>query len=232
VPILLLAFLLIVSSSALAQSPFPYEKCIDNAALEYEIEPALIAAVASVESGLDPRAVSSSQAIGLMQIKWPKTAEHLGIVDKEQLFDPCTNIEAGSQYLRELLDRFEYEMAALAAYHFGPTAVTQSRAIPLATLNYIQKVLDEKSYILSSGRFEKPLVCNPLDLRAASAETHDPLSRRNLVLEWIEDTASVCSISELVLIRNRLSAWFGTSNSDGRIDRALDSVILSKSSDS
>ena len=75
------------------------------------------------------------------------------------------------------------------------------------------------------------MVCNPLDLRANASETHDPLERRDLALDWIEETALVCSISELVLIRNRLSAWFGTSNSDGKIERALDSVILSKSSD-
>ena len=224
-------FLLVAGLPALAQTSFPHEECIKRAASQYDLEPALIAAVASVESGLNAQAVSSSDAIGLMQIKWPLTAEHLGILNKQQLFEPCTNIGAGSKYLRELLNKFEYEMAALAAYHFGPTAVTKTKAVPIETLNYIQKVLDEKSYILKSGNFNKAVVCNPLDLRATASETHDPLERRDLALDWIEDTALVCSISDLVLIRNRLSAWFGTSNSDGKIERALDSVILSKSSD-
>ena len=106
-----------------------------------------------------------------MQIKWPLTAKHLGILNKQQLFEPCTNIGAGSKYLRELLNRFEYEMAALAAYHFGPTAVTKTKAVPIETLNYIQKVLDEKNYILKSGNFNKAVVCNPLDLRANASET-------------------------------------------------------------
>ena len=224
-------FLLVAGLPALAQTSFPHEECIKRAASQYDLEPALIAAVASVESGLNAQAVSSSDAIGLMQIKWPLTAKHLGILNKQQLFEPCTNIGAGSKYLRELLNRFEYEMAALAAYHFGPTAVTKTKAVPIETLNYIQKVLDEKNYILKSGNFNKAVVCNPLDLRANASETHDPLERRDLALDWIEETAMVCSISELVLIRNRLSAWFGTSNSDGKIERALDSVILSKSSD-
>ena len=224
-------FLLVAGLPALAQTSFPHEECIKRAASQYDLEPALIAAVASVESGLNAQAVSSSDAIGLMQIKWPLTAKHLGILNKQQLFEPCTNIGAGSKYLRELLNRFEYEMAALAAYHFGPTAVTKTKAVPIETLNYIQKVLDEKNYILKSGNFNKAVVCNPLDLRANASETHDPLERRDLALDWIEETALVCSISELVLIRNRLSAWFGTSNSDGKIERALDSVILSKSSD-
>ena len=224
-------FLLVAGLPALAQTSFPHEECIKRAASQYDLEPALIAAVASVESGLNAQAVSSSDAIGLMQIKWPLTAKHLGILNKQQLFEPCTNIGAGSKYLRELLNRFEYEMAALAAYHFGPTAVTKTKAVPIETLNYIQKVLDEKNYILKSGNFNKAVVCNPLDLRANASETHDPLERRDLALDWIEDTALVCSISDLVLIRNRLSAWFGTSNSDGKIERALDSVILSKSSD-
>ena len=224
-------FLLLAGLPALAQTSFPHKECIERAASQYGLEPALIAAVASVESGLNPLAVSSSDAIGLMQIKWPLTAEHLGILNKQQLFEPCTNIGAGSKYLRELLNSFEYEMVALAAYHFGPTAVTKTEAVPIETLNYIQKVLDEKNYILKSGNFNKAVVCNPLDLRANASETHDPLERRDLALDWIEETALVCSISELVLIRNRLSAWFGTSNSDGKIERALDSVILSKSSD-
>ena len=224
-------FLLLAGLPALAQTSFPHEECIKRAASQYDLEPALIAAVASVESGLNAQAVSSSDAIGLMQIKWPLTAKHLGILNKQQLFEPCTNIGAGSKYLRELLNRFEYEMAALAAYHFGPTAVTKTKAVPIETLNYIQKVLDEKNYILKSGNFNKAVVCNPLDLRANASETHDPLERRDLALDWIEETALVCSISELVLIRNRLSAWFGTSNSDGKIGRALDSVIISKSSD-
>ena len=224
-------FLLLAGLPAIAQTSFPHEECIKRAASQYDLEPALIAAVASVESGLNAQAVSSSDAIGLMQIKWPLTAEHLGILNKQQLFEPCTNIGAGSKYLRELLNRFEYEMAALAAYHFGPTAVTKTKAVPIETLNYIQKVLDEKNYILKSGNFTKTVVCNPLDLRATASETHDPLERRDLALDWIEEAALFCSISELVLIKNRLSAWFGTSNSDGKVGRALDSVIISKISD-
>ena len=63
------------------------------------------------ESGLNPNAVSSSDALGLMQ-KRPKTAEHLGITQRNDLFQPCKNIEAGSRYLKELVDRFESEMTA------------------------------------------------------------------------------------------------------------------------
>ena len=64
-------FLLVVGLPALAQTSFPHEECIKRAASQYDLEPALIAAVASVESGLNAQAVSSSDAIGLMQIKWP-----------------------------------------------------------------------------------------------------------------------------------------------------------------
>ena len=224
--------LVIISLSSVAETSFPFKECFEASATQYELEPSLIAAVASVESGLNPNAVSSSDALGLMQIKWPKTAEHLGITQRNDLFQPCKNIEAGSRYLKELVDRFESEMTALAAYHFGPTAVDREQKIPLDTLNYIQKVFNEKSYILASESFRKNLVCRPTDLQNLAIETHDPRKRRDRAIEWINGSGSVCSISELIFVRNRLASWLGTAEADGKARRSLDAMIVSKSSES
>ena len=54
---------------------FPYSQCFEQSATKHGLDATFIAAVASVESGLDPRAVSSADALGLMQIKWPLTAK-------------------------------------------------------------------------------------------------------------------------------------------------------------
>ena len=80
-------------------------------------------------------------------------------------------------------------MTALAAYHFGPTAVDRERKIPLETLNYIQKVFNEKSYILASDSFQKNLVCRPTDLQNLTIETHDPRKRRDKAIDWINGSA-------------------------------------------
>ena len=54
----------------------------------------------------------------------PQTAKALGI-DPADRFDPQTNVEAGSRYLKQMLDRFGSYELALAAYNFGPTAVAK-----------------------------------------------------------------------------------------------------------
>ena len=83
----------------------------------YRLDPYLLLAVISIESGFNPLAESAQGAVGLMQIM-PKA--HL---DKLQQFggsklalDPWVNMQVGAQILREYLDRFGSEMAALRAY--------------------------------------------------------------------------------------------------------------------
>lgn len=103
---------------------FPYEHCFRRSAAAHGLPVTLLLAVARGESNFDPRAVSSANALGLMQIRWPLTARHLGVHRKSQLFDPCINVDAGARYLKELLHRYQGDLhRALAAYNHGPSRV-------------------------------------------------------------------------------------------------------------
>jgi len=117
-----------------------YNHLIRSASFKYGIEPSLIRAVITVESNWDSSAVSKKGAIGLMQIM-PETASDMNIVNP---YDPGENIEAGTKYLRFMLDRFDGDLdLALAAYNAGPAKVERSGGVPdiAETRKYIKKVL-------------------------------------------------------------------------------------------
>jgi hypothetical protein len=100
---------------------YPYDHCFRSAARKHNLPMTLLLAVARGESNFNPRAISDRNCHGLMQIQWPGTARHLGIFRLQALYDPCTNIQAGAAYLRELLDRYDDDLhLALAAYNYGP----------------------------------------------------------------------------------------------------------------
>lgn len=107
---------------------------------EYGIPPALLKAVARVESGLNPRAVSRAGALGIMQLM-PATVRSLGVTDP---FDPAQSIFGAARYLRSLFDRFGGDVgSALAAYNAGPGAVQRWGGVPpyRETQEYIKRVL-------------------------------------------------------------------------------------------
>jgi|GEM_PF-2103009 len=104
----------------------PWGQCFKETADKYQLSPDWLLALARGESDFDPKAVSKANAIGLMQIQWPGTAKHLGVQQRAKLFEPCTNIEAGGRYFRELLDRFNNNPHhAFAAYNYGPTRIAR-----------------------------------------------------------------------------------------------------------
>mgnify|MGYP002818425709 CR=1 FL=1 len=137
------------------RTELPYSNCFKKTAQKYELDSNWLKAIAIVESSLNPKAVSKSNAIGLMQIKWPITATHLGVSKKDSLFDPCTNIDLGGRYLRELTDKYNGDQEnALSAYRVGPTTLAKRGSETSVILNYKRKVKEQLAIL--GGRWPTP----------------------------------------------------------------------------
>jgi len=131
--------------------PLRFSAIVKEWAEERALDPALVAAVIRAESRFRPDAVSPRNAIGLMQIT-PMTggwiAEQIGYTDftTDLLFDPATNVEFGTWYLRHLLDRFSDIETVLQAYNAGPGKIEGWKedpgAIYPATTLYVRRVVD------------------------------------------------------------------------------------------
>jgi soluble lytic murein transglycosylase-like protein len=115
-----------------------YDRIIESAATRHSVDARIVKAVIQVESAFQPRARSPKGAMGLMQLM-PKTARHYAARNP---YDPASNIDAGTQYLKRLLDEFELPLA-LAAYNAGEGAVRRFGGIPpyAETQAYVTKVL-------------------------------------------------------------------------------------------
>ena len=113
---------------------------INSAASSHNVDPALVRAVVSVESSFNHRAVAPDGGRGLMQLM-PKTANWLGAKDA---MDPVQNLQAGTRYLKFLLEKFDNRMElAVAAYNAGPSVVVEYNGIPPypQTRRYVRKVM-------------------------------------------------------------------------------------------
>lgn len=124
------------------KSALPLNEVVDTASATFHLDPDLVNSVIHAESGFNPRAVSPKGARGLMQLM-PSTANQLGV---SNIFDPQANVTGGSRYLRELLERYNFDLLkALAAYNAGPERVEQYRGIPpfRETRAYVARVVHE-----------------------------------------------------------------------------------------
>jgi len=99
----------------------------EKIAFEHGLSPNLVKSIILTESNGDPQKVSPKGAKGLMQLM-PVVVQHYRVSDP---YDPMANIQAGVQYLVNLLEEFSGDLTlALAAYNAGPTAVRKYRGIP------------------------------------------------------------------------------------------------------
>ncbi|MCL4524594.1 MAG: lytic transglycosylase domain-containing protein [Acidobacteria bacterium] len=122
----------------------PFAELIRAAAQRHGVDEDLICSIIVAESGFNPRAVSRKRARGLMQLM-PATASSLAVDDA---FDPAQNVDAGTRYLKWLLERYGQDLTlALAAYNAGPDRIAQYGGVPpfSETRAYVRRVLAEYS---------------------------------------------------------------------------------------
>jgi membrane-bound lytic murein transglycosylase MltF len=127
-------------AGATAHNSQPMNEVINAVSSRHHLDPDLINSVIHAESGFNPRAVSPKGAQGLMQLM-PQTASKLGVADT---FDPGANVEGGTRYLRELLERYNFDLIkALAAYNAGPQRVEQYHGVPpyYETQAYVARII-------------------------------------------------------------------------------------------
>jgi peptidoglycan lytic transglycosylase len=134
--------------------PLSYEQIVRGHARNYDLEPALLAAVIYQESKFDAEARSDAGAVGLMQLQ-PETAKGIALrtggsrFRVEDLTNPEINVRYGSWYLRHLLDKYGDEETALAAFNAGQGNVDswrkEGKGIAFAeTRHYVERVQELK----------------------------------------------------------------------------------------
>ena len=115
---------------------------VNEASDRYRLDPDLVNSVIKAESAFHVRAVSPKGAQGLMQLM-PGTASQLGVPNA---FDPQANVDGGTRYLRELLERYNFDLVkALAAYNAGPERVEHFGGVPpyYETRTYVARIVKD-----------------------------------------------------------------------------------------
>jgi soluble lytic murein transglycosylase-like protein len=115
---------------------------IRAAALKHRVPAAFITSIVAAESNFNPCALSPKGAIGLMQLM-PATAQLFGA----DAAVPEQNVDAGTHYLRFLMDRYHkyrnWLTRVIAAYNAGPGVVDRYHGVPpyRETRTYVARVL-------------------------------------------------------------------------------------------
>jgi hypothetical protein len=120
--------------------PQELNEVIHSISDQNHLDPDFVSSVIHAESGFNQHAVSPKGAQGLMQLM-PGTASKLGV---SNAFDPRANVEGGTRYLNELLQRYNFDVIkALAAYNAGPGRVQQYGGVPpyYETRTYVARIV-------------------------------------------------------------------------------------------
>jgi soluble lytic murein transglycosylase-like protein len=166
------------SNAANVQPAFPARRpaadlneVVNEASFRYKLDPDLVNSVIKAESGFNTRAVSPKGALGLMQLM-PGTASQLGVPN---VFDPQANVEGGTKYLRELMERYDFDIVkALAAYNAGPQRVEQFGGVPPyhETRAYVARVVkDFNKKKVARGTATPPKTASAKSAKAPASRT-------------------------------------------------------------
>ena len=197
------------------------EDIFREASEKYGISESMLKALAFTESGFNATAVSSSGAMGMMQLM-PVTARALGI---EDAFDPYENIMGGAQILAEFKNMFNGdESLMLAAYNAGPNAVKQHGGIPPyeQTQALVSRVL---SYMQSGVNPPETVTYDPATKQATSGAYSDYIALANnlktqVTSAMINDTTELTTAQTLNSVGSALTTS-GSSDTVSQVVQAL-----------
>ncbi|MCA1566676.1 MAG: lytic transglycosylase domain-containing protein [Acidobacteria bacterium] len=162
---------------------------IVSSSTRHGVDPVLIYSIMHRESAFKKLAVSYKGARGLMQLM-PATAARFGV---RNIFDPEQNIEAGTRYMRWLLNRFNGDVGlALAGYNAGEGAVDKYRGVPpyRETQEYVKRISERYALMRDPQTARRaPIVSKTPDAVASAAkETPAPhLYERNIYAVRLPD---------------------------------------------
>jgi soluble lytic murein transglycosylase-like protein len=126
-------------------------EAISNASKKYGVDERMIRAIIKQESSFQPLALSTSGAMGLMQLM-PQTAKLLSVTDPYNIEQ---NIMGGTRYFKAQLDAFDGSTElALAAYNAGPNNVRKYGGIPpfAQAKNFVKNIIEYYNLYVSSER--------------------------------------------------------------------------------
>ncbi|HYP01426.1 MAG TPA: lytic transglycosylase domain-containing protein [Pyrinomonadaceae bacterium] len=149
---------------------------VDSSA-RHGVDPVLIYSIMHRESAFKKMAVSYKGARGLMQLM-PATAARFGV---RNIFDPSQNIEAGTRYMRWLLNRFGGDVGlALAGYNAGEGAVDKYRGVPpyRETQEYVRRISQRYALMRDPQTARRATVVTKTpDVIASAADAVTPASQ-------------------------------------------------------
>ena len=156
-----------------APAPQTLAEIIREASDKTLLDEDLLYSVIKAESASNPKAVSRKGEQGLMQLM-QQTAKKLGV---DNAFDPRANVNGGSQYLHDMLVRFNFDLAkALAAYNAGPEAVAKYNGVPpySETRLYVAHIIKDYNRKKLAQAADKRSAAKRAATKSASAQTSAP----------------------------------------------------------
>jgi hypothetical protein len=171
--------------------PVDMKQMVNSAGERHRIDPDFINSVIRAESGFNSHAVSKKGAQGLMQLM-PQTASQLGVANS---FDPNANVEGGTKYLRELLEKYNYDVVkTLAAYNAGPKRVDQYHGAPpyYETRAYIARII--RDFNRQKIAENPALAAKP---KTTAHPSHNPTAKAATPKHWINQSSPAAVASSL-----------------------------------
>jgi peptidoglycan lytic transglycosylase len=185
--------------------PLAYWDIIVQESRARKLDPFQVAGLIRQETVFDPKARSSARAYGLMQVLVPTatlTARKYGVdrtITAESLYEPRLNIQLGTAYLRDQIDKFGRIEYVAAAYNAGPMRVVAWRsslpaeidewaeAVPLKeTRGYVQGVvrnrLQYERLYDKDGKFRPEVGSRAITAQPSSVTPTDSTVRKRRVI--------------------------------------------------